>query len=109
MNNKRLQRQIRGYLRQINNHLPFSYKAKKIILHNLYRGIKEYIAIFPNATMEDIYEHFGTYKEITSDIIKDSSTSPHKNNPFCKQFYVVSLLVILLLILGNYHSRHKNN
>lgn len=109
MSKIRLQRQVRKYLRQIGYHLPFSNRAKKIILHNLYNGIEEYIAIFPNATMEDIYNHFGTYQEVVSDIIENSSSFFQKKDLIFKHVSVVSFLAVLLLILGNYYSHRKNN
>lgn len=57
-------KQIRRYLRQVSNKLPYSGKKRKQIIEDLNRNIKNYVLTAPDATMQDIIKHFGSPETI---------------------------------------------
>lgn len=109
MNNTLLRKQHKDYLRQIGQYLPFSNAEKKKIITKLKQGLQEYLSIFPDATMEDIYYEFGTCDEIILSFTKDSYILHNRRHSIEKPAIIACLLVLLLLIFRHNPSRNKNS
>ena len=70
--------ELKGYCKQIKQVLAVSPKEKKIILQGLQNGIEEYLAQYPDATIDDIRAHFGVPSEIEVESLLDITSKDMK-------------------------------
>ena len=89
--------ELKGYCKQIKQVLAVSPKEKKIILQGLQNGIEEYLAQYPDATIDDIRAHFGVPSEIEVESLLDITSKDMKR--FARRKKIILTLILIFKCL----------
>ena len=92
---------LKKYYQEISMWLPCSCKEKKRILQNIKTNMNDYLINNPEASIQDIENHFGSAKMIASCYIditdRDSILQSLRNRKINKRFILATAAAIILL------------
>lgn len=97
---KQSDRQLKKYYQEIAQWLPCSGKTKRQIILRIQENILTFILADPDATMQDIYKHFGTPQSIAAAYIDDiDSTRILKTIQIRRMLKRVIITVVAIAVL----------
>ncbi len=91
---------ISNYLKQIGKKVPFAFRKK--LITELRHNISEYIDEYPNSTIEDVIDHFGTPEKFADEYILAMDENARKEAIYkaglIKKSIFITLAIMLLII-----------
>lgn len=93
------QQELRHYMNEIKDRLPFSNGVTKKLLDDLQNGIDDYIENNDVTSFDEILDHFGKPDEVAEDLknITDAQVIKRKIN---LKKIIVAFAVVVVLIIG---------
>jgi len=106
--NKFLKKDIKIYIRKVSKLIKADFSIKRIVLKDLKNNIKEYYLDNNNITIQDIYERFGSPKEISLTFEKIPSEELIKKAKLYKTIFIscviflcVSIYILITIYLNS--------
>ncbi len=86
---------LHRYMKEIEKNLPCSADDRKQVLATLKDSVSTYLLEFPEATFEDITQHFGTPAQIADAFLdtEEKSRSRERNSLFKKIMLCILIIV----------------
>ena len=91
-------KQLNKYYRTIKKRLPCKMSDTKKLLSSLKQNVQLYLMSNPEATINDIYAHFGTAEEIASSYLNEDNKGYISKRIFLKRIFIVILVATIVCI-----------
>ena len=94
--NKILKYEVRRYLKNVKSSLPCSFSAKAAFISMLKAQISDFIDKFPDSSINDVINQFGTPETIASEFDVDDYTAAIKKYKIKTVILVFSSVILLI-------------